>query len=56
MLGRSSLREFICKKRFFFLKNFCLFLIGGSLLYNIVSVSTIYQHESATGIRMSSLS
>ena len=35
-----------------FLK-FYLFLIGGWLLYNIVLVSAIHQHESATGIHMS---
>jgi len=29
------------------------FLIGGELLYNIVLVSAIYQHESAIGICMS---
>ena len=28
---------------------FILFLIGGKLLYNIVLVSAIHQHESATG-------
>ena len=31
-----------------------LFLIGGYLLYYIVLVSAIYQHESAVGIYMSS--
>ena len=30
-----------------------LFLIGGYFLYIVVLVSTIHQHESATGIRMS---
>ena len=35
----------------FFFKN--LFLIGGILLYNIVLMSTIYQHESAISIHMS---
>ena len=29
-----------------------LFLIGGQLLYNIVLVSAIHQHESAIGIHM----
>ena len=39
-------------KRFFFFKK-KLFLIGGYLLYNIVLVSAIYQHESVIGICMS---
>ena len=30
-----------------------LFLIGGQLLYSIVFISAIHQHESATGIHMS---
>ena len=30
-----------------------LFLIGGKLLYNVVLVSAIQQHESAIGIQMS---
>ena len=34
-------------------KNNFLFLIGRYLLYNIVWVSAIHQHESATGIGMS---
>ena len=29
-----------------------LFLIGGQLLYNIVLVSAIHQHESAIGIHI----
>ena len=32
---------------------FLMFLIGGSLLYNIVLFSAMYQHESAIGICMS---
>ena len=31
----------------------CLFLFGGQLLYNIVFVSPIYQHESVIGICIS---
>ena len=31
----------------FFFKSFVLFSIGGQLLYNIVMVSDIHQHESA---------
>jgi len=34
-------------------KIFILFLIGGLLLYDIVMVSAIHRHESATGIHMS---
>ena len=33
--------------------NLNLFLIGGFLLYNIVLVSAMCQHESAIGIHMS---
>ena len=33
---------------------FNLFLIGGQLLYNVVLLSAIHWHESATGIHMSS--
>ena len=36
---------------FSFLKK--LFLIGGSLFYNIVLVPEIHQHESAIGMHMS---
>ena len=32
---------------------FILFLIGRQLLYSILSVSAIHQHESAAGIYMS---
>ena len=32
---------------------FNLFLTGGKLLYNIVLVSGIHQHESAIGIHIS---
>ena len=35
--------------------NLNLFLIGGLFLYNIVLVSALYQHESATGIHTSPL-
>ena len=38
---------------FFFLL-ILFFLIGGWLLYNVVLLSAMHQHESATGIRMSS--
>ena len=36
-----------------FIFNFTLFLSGGYLLYNIVLVSSMYQHESAIGIYLS---
>ena len=32
---------------------FCKFLIGGQLLYNIVLVSAVQQHESALSIHIS---
>ena len=38
---------------FFYFYLIYLFLIGGSLLYNIVLVSAIHQHESATGVHIS---
>ena len=37
---------------FFHFFLFCLFLMGGQLLYNVVFVSTIDQHESAISILM----
>ena len=40
-------------KFYLFIFNFNLFLSGGYLLYNIVLVSAMYQHESAIGIYMS---
>ena len=40
-------------KFYLFIFNFNLFLSGGYLLYNIVLVSAMYQHESAIGIHMS---
>ena len=44
---------------FFFFFRICILfslslsLIGGQLLYNIVLISAIHQHESATGVHMS---